>query len=125
MNPNEITRRTAGRQIKQVLAGGLAAQLVASAQTTRIVADDMTPPPGYTMGDMGGLKHFMPPQPERIAMLVYPGITALDLIGPQQAFGYTMGTKVSLVWKTTDPIVTDTASKSRLISRSMTRVRSI
>jgi len=57
---------------------------------------------------MGGLKHFIPPKPERIAMLIYPGMTALDLIGPQQTFGYTQGCKVDLVWKTLDPIVTDT-----------------
>lgn len=44
-------------------------------------------------------------------MLIYPGMTALDLIGPQQAFGYTMGTKVNLVWKTTDPVVSDTGVK--------------
>jgi cyclohexyl-isocyanide hydratase len=47
-------------------------------------------------------------QPEQIAMLVYPGMTALDLIGPQQVFGYMMGAKVHLVWKTKSPIVTDT-----------------
>lgn len=41
-------------------------------------------------------------------MLVYPGMTALDLIGPQQVFGYTMGAKVHLVWKNREPVVTDT-----------------
>jgi cyclohexyl-isocyanide hydratase len=45
---------------------------------------------------------------EQIVMLVYPGMTALDLVGPQQVFGYTMGTKVHLVWKTKDPVVSDT-----------------
>jgi cyclohexyl-isocyanide hydratase len=55
-----------------------------------------------------GLKHDMPAQPEEIAMLVYPGMTALDLIGPQQVFGYMMATRVHLVWKSKDPIVTDT-----------------
>jgi cyclohexyl-isocyanide hydratase len=74
-------------------------------------ADAETPPPGYTVMDMGGIKHFVPPKPEQIAMLIYPGMTALDLIGPQQAFGYMMGAKVDLVWKTLDPIVTDTNVK--------------
>jgi cyclohexyl-isocyanide hydratase len=68
-------------------------------------------PPGYSVVDMGGLKHLLPEKTEKIAMLIYPGMTALDLIGPQQAFGYTMGCKVDLVWKTTDPIVTDTGVK--------------
>jgi cyclohexyl-isocyanide hydratase len=74
-------------------------------------ASGQTPPPGYTVMDMNGLKHFVPPKPEQIAMLIYPGMTALDLIGPQQALGYTMGTKVDLVWKTAGPIVTDTNVK--------------
>ena len=58
--------------------------------------------------DFLGLKHFMPDQPEEIAMLVYPGMTALDLVGPQQVFGYMMATKVHLVWKNKSPVVTDT-----------------
>jgi cyclohexyl-isocyanide hydratase len=60
---------------------------------------------------MGGLKHFMPNKPEQIAMLIYPGMTALDLIGPQQAFGYMMGAKVNLISKTLDPVATDTGVK--------------
>jgi cyclohexyl-isocyanide hydratase len=55
-----------------------------------------------------GLKHFMPDQPEEIAMLVYPGMTALDLVGPQQVFGYMMATKVHLVWKDKSPVISDT-----------------
>jgi cyclohexyl-isocyanide hydratase len=58
--------------------------------------------------DFLGLKHFMPDQPEEIAMLVYPGMTALDLVGPQQVFGYMLATKVHLVWKTKSPVVSDT-----------------
>ena len=41
-------------------------------------------------------------------MLIYPGMTALDLIGPQQVFGYLMGTHVHLVAKTKDLVVSDT-----------------
>ncbi len=70
-----------------------------------------TPPPGYKTMKMGGIEHFVPPQPEHIAMLIYPGMTALDLIGPQQVLGYTMGTKIDLVWKTLEPVVTDTNLK--------------
>ena len=98
-----MTRRTAG----QALVASVAAQLTAQVAET----EKLHPPPGYSVADMGGLKHFMPEKPEQIAMLIYPGMTALDLIGPQQTFGYTQGCKVDLVWKTTEPIVTDTGVK--------------
>ncbi|BDC49886.1 ThiJ family protein [Bryobacterales bacterium F-183] len=58
--------------------------------------------------EMFGLKHKMPAKPEQVVMLVYPGMTALDLVGPQQVFGYTMGMQVHLVWKSSEPITTDT-----------------
>ncbi len=48
------------------------------------------------------------PRREQIAMLLYPGMTALDLVGPQQVFGYTMGADVHLVWKTREVVTTDT-----------------
>ncbi|KYF96411.1 glutamine amidotransferase [Sorangium cellulosum] len=44
---------------------------------------------------------------QHIAMLIYPGFTALDLIGPQAAFSFLEDTKIHLVWKTLDPITTD------------------
>jgi cyclohexyl-isocyanide hydratase len=85
----------------------MAARAVAQvAESKKLIA-----PPGYSVMDMGGLKHLMPDRPERIAMLIYPGMTALDLIGPQQTFGYTQGCKVDLVWKTPEPVTTDTGVK--------------
>ncbi|XXX77530.1 DJ-1/PfpI family protein [Sorangium sp. So ce134] len=44
---------------------------------------------------------------QHIAMLVYPGFTLLDLVGPQSTFSIIEGTKIHLVWKTLDPITTD------------------
>ena len=44
---------------------------------------------------------------EQIAMLMYPGMTVLDLIGPQSMFGALMGAKVHLVAKTLDPVTSD------------------
>lgn len=41
---------------------------------------------------------------ETIAMLLYPGYTALDLFGPQHMFGGLMGAKVLLVAETADPV---------------------
>jgi cyclohexyl-isocyanide hydratase len=70
-----------------------------------------TPPPGNEAREMAGLHYYAPKNPERVAMLVYPGMTALDLIGPNQALGYSAGMKVDLVWKTLDPVTTDTNFK--------------
>jgi cyclohexyl-isocyanide hydratase len=47
------------------------------------------------------------PKQEHIAMLLYPGMTLLDLVGPHTCF-LGLGMKTHLVWKTLDPIVTDT-----------------
>jgi len=96
-----MTRRSLGR----AAAAGVAAGLVRPGSAD---SQKLTPPPGYSVMDMDGLKHFAPAKPEQIAMLIYPGMTALDLIGPQQAFGYTMGAKVHLVWKSLAPVTTDT-----------------
>ena len=41
----------------------------------------------------------------KVAMLLYPGLTPLDLIAPHAAFTGTMETH--LVWKTTDPVRSD------------------
>src|SRR5512139_3407315 len=42
----------------------------------------------------------------RVAMLLYPGLTLLDLVGPQTALS--MHSDIYLVWKTRDAITTDT-----------------
>ncbi|MFD0586471.1 DJ-1/PfpI family protein [Paenibacillus sp. GCM10027627] len=45
---------------------------------------------------------------ENAAMLVYPGMTALDLVGPQYVFASILGMKVHLVSKSLKPILCDT-----------------
>lgn len=45
---------------------------------------------------------------DQIALLVYPHMTALDMVAPQYAFSSLMGATVHLVAKTRDPIVSDT-----------------
>lgn len=47
-------------------------------------------------------------QDNQIAMLVYPRMTVLDLIGPQYMFASLMGAKVHLVAKTMEPVLSDT-----------------
>lgn len=44
---------------------------------------------------------------EQIAMLIYPGMTVMDLIGPHCMFGSLMGVKIDLVAKTLDPVTSD------------------
>ena len=58
--------------------------------------------------DTSGKHQPTPEKPAEIAMLIYPGMTALDLIGPQQVFGYLPGVNVELVAKTKDPVKSDT-----------------
>jgi len=44
---------------------------------------------------------------EQIAMLMYPGMTVMDLIGPHCMFGSLMGANVLLVAKSLDPVTSD------------------
>ncbi|TEA77743.1 DJ-1/PfpI family protein [Allopusillimonas ginsengisoli] len=44
---------------------------------------------------------------EQIGMLIYPGMTIMDLIGPQSMFASLMGAKIYLVAKSLDPVTSD------------------
>lgn len=44
----------------------------------------------------------------KISMLVYPGMTPLDLVGPLQTWSQLPDVSIEFVWKNTDPIATDT-----------------
>lgn len=67
-----------------------------------------------TQGQSGEELHDMEGAPEEwtggehIYMLAYPGMTALDLVGPQYMFASLMGAKVEVVAKSRTPIITDT-----------------
>ncbi len=58
--------------------------------------------------DTSAKQHLTSEKTAEIAMLIYPGMTALDLIGPQQVFGYLAGVNVELVAKTKDLVRSDT-----------------
>ncbi|MDY0105424.1 DJ-1/PfpI family protein [Achromobacter sp.] len=45
---------------------------------------------------------------EQIGMLLYPGMTALDFVGPQHMFASLMGAKVHHIAKSMAPVVSDT-----------------
>lgn len=47
------------------------------------------------------------PPPITIAMLLYPGCTALDFIAPQLTFATLPGATVHAVWKNEEPVVAD------------------
>lgn len=83
-------------------AGALAGALAAGATTA---AD--TPPATAPDHDMGATPSAWKGR-EKIAMLLYPGFTALDLVGPQYFFASLMGATVHLVAKHRSPVMTDT-----------------
>lgn len=43
-------------------------------------------------------------EPFRVTMLVYPGVTQLDLTGPQEVFTKVRGVEVRLYWKNLSPV---------------------
>jgi putative intracellular protease/amidase len=95
-----IDRRSA---LRLGLLGPLAAAVAGGAPAARADA----PPASRGMHDMS----MAPPdwtRHDEIAMLVYPKMTALDLIGPQYMFASLMGAKVHLVAKSLDPVTSDT-----------------
>jgi cyclohexyl-isocyanide hydratase len=44
---------------------------------------------------------------KHIGLVIYPGMTALDIVGPQQVFTALPGVQIHRIWKTLDPIKTD------------------
>jgi cyclohexyl-isocyanide hydratase len=42
-----------------------------------------------------------------IGLVFYPGMTALDMVGPQQVFSALPGVQIHRIWKTLDPVKTD------------------
>ncbi|MCX7380426.1 MAG: DJ-1/PfpI family protein [Alphaproteobacteria bacterium] len=48
---------------------------------------------------------------ERIALLIYPGFTALDLFGPHHMLAGLRPARLDLVARTRDPVTTDTGAK--------------
>ena len=46
-----------------------------------------------------------------IGLVIYPGMTALDIVGPQQVFAGLSGIKIHRIWKNLDAIATDDGMK--------------
>jgi transcriptional regulator GlxA family with amidase domain len=78
------------------VSGGAGAPLAAAATTT--------PPPAATPERPTALARGT----ERIALLIYPGFTALDLFGPHNMLAGLRPARMDLVSATREPVVTDT-----------------
>lgn len=115
MKPADVNRRTFGRAVGAALATvatsrGFGAALEAAMQSQ--APESAAASHMQTMDDM--MKAFAPTAAERelvmptktrqIAMLAYPGMFALDLIGPYSVLSGLMNTQVHLVWKDTNPV---------------------
>lgn len=100
MNRRQFTRLA-------LLAGGLAPWLSAcqslkgtnTGQLTQSEAEAMS---GKAHAALMGHKNFKMMGEEQIAMLLYPGFAALDLVGPQYLFASMMGAKIYLISPTDD-----------------------
>lgn len=94
--------------LRQFAAAGLAGS-VAQAQageSAKPKAKAAAKPDAQLTHDMSAF----PPQwtgKEQIAMLMYPGFTALDLMGPHHMLASLLGAKVHLVAATKDPVLSD------------------
>ena len=97
---------------RDFMASALAV-FVSSAMSARLVradTDKVTPAPNtpdQPTHDMSMMPaHWT--KPDQIALLVYPGFTALDLIGPQYMLAGLMGATVHIVAASRDPVTSDT-----------------
>lgn len=81
--------------------------MVGAAQAQTASSSPKAPDMGHDMDMTGYDPNIQWMGDEEIAMLMYPGMTVMDLIGPQSWFGALMGAKVHLIAKTLDPVTSD------------------
>jgi cyclohexyl-isocyanide hydratase len=100
-------RRDFLRVVGAAGAGLVASAGAASAAAATAPAAAASQPAAKPVHDMSAF----PPSwtgKEQIAMLLYPGFTALDFVGPHYMFASLMGAKVHLVSATRAPVMSDT-----------------
>ena len=83
------------------------AALAASPWLARAAEPASTAKPQEAPHDMSGMPAHWTGQ-EQIGMLLYPGFTALDFVGPQYMFAGLMGATVHHVAATREPVTSDT-----------------
>ena len=93
-------------QRRNLVIGALLAPLAASITLKASAA--AKPMHDHAIPDMGPDMNKVPWMgDEQIAMLVYPGMTIMDLIGPHCMFGSLMGATIHIVAKSLDPVTSD------------------
>jgi transcriptional regulator GlxA family with amidase domain len=96
---------TSRRRFNEGVAAFTAMVLGGAFETAPAAAEEKSPPrPSHDMSQMPA--HWR--GSEKVVMLVYPGFTALDIVGPQYMFASMMGAKTYIVAKTKDPVRSDT-----------------
>jgi len=86
------------------IAAAIAAGGDAGAQTASSSPPPASPPPAHDMSGMPASWHGA----EQIAFLIYPGFTALDMVGPHYMLSSLMGASVHVVATTKAPVRSDT-----------------
>lgn len=93
-------------QRRNLVIGALLAPFAASIPVSASAAEK--PVHAHDMPSMGPDMDKVPWMgDEQIAMLVYPGMTVMDLVGPHCMFGSLMGAKIYIVAKSLDPVTSD------------------
>lgn len=88
--------------LQQVMAAAAAATVFGKA-----MAADASDTAGQPVHDMSAMPADWTGK-EQVAMLLYPGFTAQDLVGPQYMFANLMGATVHLVAQSMAPVMSDT-----------------
>ena len=107
MNRRKLIQTLGANGLAIAAASALASEAFASPAQNSGVDPATPPPPGARpVHDMSGYGIPDGP-PQQIAMLLYPKMTTLDLIGPQQIFATLGNVKVHLVGKTRELVTSD------------------
>lgn len=93
-------------QRRTLMLGALLAPLMSNSALAASATEPM--PHGHPIPSMGpDMDKVKWMGDEQIGMLVYPGMTVMDLIGPHCMFGALMGAQIHIVAKTLDPVTSD------------------
>ena len=108
-----LSRRALGRAALGLAASALAARAGLAAPTKAApdtgfdpAAPGAIPPGRHIKHDMSGYGAPDGP-PQQFALLLYPQMTALDLVGPLQIFAQLMNVQTHLVWKDRNIVTCD------------------
>lgn len=91
---------------RNLLLGALLAPMMSNSALAASATESM--PHTHTIPSMGpDMDKVKWMGDEQIGMLVYPGMTVMDLIGPHCMFGSLMGAKIHIVAKSLEPVTSD------------------